>query len=189
MDLHLLKLLTAEVLVLITIVHLKALEVMAVPVMGELHPLCLVVEDTVVVKGRGATEVVIEAAITAILEVLPADMEALPADMGEVPGAAVAMAAAETILMVTKEAAVAMEAAVVVATTMEAAEVLEEAAVAAVEEVSVEATEMEAAAAAEEDSVEALEAAMEAPVEVHMEPAEIKSSPITKFTSPDCQPI
>ena len=184
MDLHLLKLLTAEVLVLITIVHLKALEVMAVPVMGELHPLCLVVEDTVVVKGRGATEVVIEAAITAILEVLPADMEALPADMG----AAVAMAAAETILMVTKEAAVAMEAAVVVATTMEAAEVLEEAAVAA-EEVSVEATEMEAAAAAEEDSVEALEAAMEAPVEVHMEPAEIKSSPIIKFTSPDCQPI
>ena len=188
MDLHLLKLLTAEVLVLITIVHLKALEVMAVPVMGELHLPCLVVEDTVVVKGRGATEVVIEAAITAILEVLPADMEALPADMGEVPGAAVAMAAAETILMVTKEAAVAMEAAVVVATTMEAAEVLEEAAVAA-EEVSVEATEMVAAAAAEEDSVEALEAAMEAPVEVHMEPAEIKSSPIIKFTSPDCQPI
>ena len=180
MDLHLLKLLTAEVLVLITIVHLAL--VMAVPTgREELHP-CLAVEDTVV-AGQGATEVVIEA-ITAMEEadpLLEEVMEAHLAVMGEVPAAAgvVAMAAA-MILMVTNQT-VAMAAAVV-AMTMEAAE-------AVVALVTAEAAvTLVAAEAVEVDSAEVLEAAMEEDL-VDTDPAETKSSPTIKSMSLDCQPI
>lgn len=178
MDLHLLKLLTAEVLVLITIVHLAL--VMAVPTgREELHP-CLAVEDTVV-AGRGATEVVIEA-ITAMEEVDPLleeVMEAHPAVMGEVPAAGVVAMAAAMILMLTNQA-VAMAAAVV-AMTMEAAE-------AVVALVTAEAAvTLVAAEAVEVDSAEALEATVEDLVDT--DPAETKSSPTIKSMSLDCQPI
>ena len=178
MDLHLLKLLTAEVLVLITIVHLAL--VMAVPTGRELHP-CLAVEDTVV-AGRGATEVVIEA-ITAMEEVDPLleeVMEAHLAVMGEVPAAGVVAMAAAMILMVTNQA-VAMAAAVV-AMTMEAAEAVVALVTAAA------AVTLVAAEAVEVDSAEVLEAAMEEDL-VDTDPAETKSSPTIKSMSLDCQPI
>lgn len=177
MDLHLHNLLTEEVLVLITIVHLAL--VMAVPTVREeelLH-LCLVVEDTVV-AGRGATEVVIEA-ITAILEAHLGAMEVHQeeADMGEVAAVVVAMAAA-TILMVTKEAA--DMAAAEVATTMVAPADLEEeeAGVTVEAAVTLEAEEavVEVLAAAPE---EAMEAVMEDHL-VDMEAVETKSSPTIK---------
>ena len=178
MDLHLHNLLTEEVLVLITIVHLAL--VMAVPTVREeelLH-LCLVVEDTVV-AGRGATEVVIEA-ITAILEAHLGAMEVHQeeADMGEVAAVVVAMAAA-TILMVTKEAA--DMAAAEVATTMVAPADLEEeeAGVTVEAAVTLEAEEavVEVLAAAPEE--EAMEAVMEDHL-VDMEAVETKSSPTIK---------
>ena len=178
MDLHLHNLLTEEVLVLITIVHLAL--VMAVPTVREeelLH-LCLVVEDTVV-AGRGATEVVIEA-ITAILEAHLGAMEVHQeeADMGEVAAVVVAMVAA-TILMVTKEAA--DMAAAEVATTMVApADLEEEEAGGTVEAaVTLEAEEavVEVLAAAPEE--EAMEAVMEDHL-VDMEAVETKSSPTIK---------
>lgn len=178
MDLHLHNLLTEEVLVLITIVHLAL--VMAVPTVREeelLH-LCLVVEDTVV-AGRGATEVVIEA-ITAILEAHLGAMEVHQeeADMGEVAAVVVAMAAA-TILMVTKEAA--DMAAAEVATTMVAPADLEEeeAGVTVEAAVTLEAEEavVEDLAAAPEE--EAMEAVMEDHL-VDMEAVETKSSPTIK---------
>jgi len=177
-DLHLHNLLTEEVLVLITIVHLAL--VMAVPTVREeelLH-LCLVVEDTVV-AGRGATEVVIEA-ITAILEAHLGAMEVHQeeADMGEVAAVVVAMAAA-TILMVTKEAA--DMAAAEVATTMVAPADLEEeeAGVTVEAAVTLEAEEavVEDLAAAPEE--EAMEAVMEDHL-VDMEAVETKSSPTIK---------
>ena len=168
MDLHLLKLLTAEVLVQITIVHLAL--VMAVPTgREELHP-CLAVEDTVV-AGRGATEVVIEA-ITAMEEVDPL--------LEEVMEAQLAVMAVAMILMVTNQA-VAMAAAVV-AMTMEAAEA-EVALVTAAAAVTLVAAE-----AVEVDSAEVLEAAMEEDL-VDTDPAETKSSPTIKSMSLDCQPI
>ena len=178
MDLHLLKLLTAEVLVLITIVHLAL--VMAVPTgREELHP-CLAVEDTVV-AGRGATEVVIEA-ITAILEAHLGAMEVHQeeADMGEVAAVVVAMEVhlEATILMVTKEAA--DMAAAEVATTMVAPADLEEeeAGVTVEAAVTLEAEEavVEVLAAAPE---EAMEAVMEDHL-VDMEAVETKSSPTIK---------
>ena len=180
MDLHLLKLLTAEVLVLITIVHLAL--VMAVPTGREeelLHP-CLVVEDTVV-AGRGATEVVIEA-ITAILEAHLGAMEVHQeeADMGEVAAVVVAMEVhlEATILMVTKEAA--DMAAAEVATIMVAPADLEEeeAGVTVEAAVTLEAEEavVEVLAAAPE---EAMEAVMEDHL-VDMEAVETKSSPTIK---------
>jgi len=177
-DLHLHNLLTEEVLVLITIVHLAL--VMAVPTVREeelLHP-CLVVEDTVV-AGRGATEVVIEA-ITAILEAHLGAMEVHQeeADMGEVAAVVVAMEAA-TILMVTKEAA--DMAAAEVATTMVAPADLEEeeAGVTVEAAVTLEAEEavVEDLAAAPEE--EAMEAVMEDHL-VDMEAVETKSSPTIK---------